>query len=106
MLWLHSLLHYSYQLLTYLRQVDLFAQLCAEGFQGMRCVVPATIETPINRVLNTIAQWLKEGSNGECRTNYRQIRLGGLPGHITQKYLQAEDTSKIDNSKYTCQCDI
>jgi hypothetical protein len=68
MCWLHGLLHHRYQVLTQACQIYLIAQSGTEGFQCLRSVVLAAVETAVDDPLNTTA----EGLQGE---NFSTMRV-------------------------------
>ena len=55
MRWLHRLLYHRYQMHPQLVQVHFLTQGGTESRQRPRCIVLATIETPINNPLNPMA---------------------------------------------------
>lgn len=66
MRWLHRLLHHCYQLLAELVEIDFAAQRGVERLQCPGGIVLATVEAPVNDVLNATAQGLEEDDDQEC----------------------------------------
>ncbi len=72
---LHRLLHHCQQLLAQLVQVHLLAQVRAKGCDSLGRIIPVAIETPVNALLNAMAQRLEEGINDQGRADQDERRL-------------------------------
>src|SRR5229473_3373783 len=76
---LHRLLDHRQEMLTQLRQINLVAKCGAKGPYRASSIILASVEAPIDDLLNTVTQGLEERSDGQ-RGDDNNHRLRSLPG--------------------------
>src|SRR6266699_3032315 len=99
MCWLHCFLDDRYQMLAQLVEIDLITQCRAESCESLGSVIFAAVEAAVDERLDAPSQGLKEGSNGERRSNNDDGRLCFLPGEQTYKRLQTDHQAKVDQGE-------
>ena len=75
-------------------EVDFVTEIFGERIEGSRCVVPRSIESPIDRVLDAAADRLEQREGDERRCRDRQVRaLSQRP----QQRLKSDDPGEEED---------
>ena len=94
MRWLHGLLHDRNQVLAQLGQVHFMTKGSTESPHRFGRIILATVEAPIDDLLNTTAQGQEERGNNQRRDDNDHIII--LLDDPTQEELQADNETGID----------